>query len=270
MTIAPMVELSPTAQDDLAGVYLIGEEDEPKMATCVLRRGEEYHMIWVGGAVDENTEDFSHYLRQFFAHLLYQYRHSHFRRGLVCLTTSDLVKKLAFEMGFQLDTEIYLYRKQGVGIPEDDTMSAAFHPILPVTLRQVQVEELEEIIRLEHQIFLPEMWADRVLLQEMIERGEGSVHVAICMDQWIGYHDSRILENDLGHLVRLGVHPDYQGLGVGTELLRAGLAWFRTRKVEEIILYVEEWNRRARALYTRFGFQFETKEWMLRYEEEVQ
>jgi putative acetyltransferase len=53
----------------------------------------------------------------------------------------------------------------------------------------------------------------------------------------------------------MGVHPDFQGMGVGDALLRAGLdladGWLRCERVE---LEVYPDNTRARRLYEKHGF----------------
>ena len=50
----------------------------------------------------------------------------------------------------------------------------------------------------------------------------------------------------------LHVHPDRQGRGTGTALLRTALAWLGDG---ELRLGVVEYNERAIALYHRFGFE---------------
>jgi mycothiol synthase len=56
-----------------------------------------------------------------------------------------------------------------------------------------------------------------------------------------------------GEIYVLGVHPSFQGRGLGLRLLRAGLAHLRRRGVVRAILYVDGTSH-ARRLYERTGF----------------
>lgn len=269
VSYARMAKLLDQPEETLAGVYLIGETDAPQMATCVWKRGEEYHLVWVGGVLAEESEDFTHYLRQFFAQFLYQYKHGNAQGDVNCLTRSDYVVKVALEAGFEIYTELLLYRKQGTFIPHDlleDEANSAMD--LPLTIRHCRLEELDELVRLEQQIFMPEIWTHREAFREIMKNPDGCMQVAICVGQLVGYHYHRVLDGQQGQVVRLGVHPDYQGLGIGKQLLKAGMEWFAEKQVDAIILYVEERNLLARGLYAKFGFGPEAKEIMLRYEKE--
>lgn len=60
----------------------------------------------------------------------------------------------------------------------------------------------------------------------------------------------------LGDLLRLGVHPDQQGQGIGSRMLREILA---ARLSPKTMLCVRKNNDRAVALYRRFGFTVEAE-----------
>jgi ribosomal-protein-alanine N-acetyltransferase len=52
----------------------------------------------------------------------------------------------------------------------------------------------------------------------------------------------------------LAIHPDYQGLGIGAQLLSRAISDALANGVTFITLNTQETNRRSRALYRRFGF----------------
>jgi len=56
------------------------------------------------------------------------------------------------------------------------------------------------------------------------------------------------------HLTRLAVHPDYQGRGIGTQLLYQAIVDAIEAGAELISLNTQEDNHRSRALYRRYGF----------------
>ena len=61
-----------------------------------------------------------------------------------------------------------------------------------------------------------------------------------------------------GHLGMIAVSESAEGKGAGAELMRAAEAWARDQGYRSLTLNVFEDNRRARALYERFGYRVET------------
>ncbi|MDQ7906671.1 mycothiol synthase [Phytohabitans sp. ZYX-F-186] len=80
----------------------------------------------------------------------------------------------------------------------------------------------------------------------------------------LGFHWTKV-HGDLGHhhehqhepigeVYVLGVDPDANGTGLGSALTVAGLRYLRGRGLDQAMLYVDESNVRAVALYSRLGF----------------
>ncbi len=57
-----------------------------------------------------------------------------------------------------------------------------------------------------------------------------------------------------GKILMLGVSPESRGMGLGKEIIGAGLSHLRDKKVSEVELTVDSDNRRALKLYRSFGF----------------
>ncbi len=66
---------------------------------------------------------------------------------------------------------------------------------------------------------------------------------------WTKRHDASLYE-----IYVIGVDPDYQGLGLGTQLTLAGLAHMVDRGASAALLYVAGENTAATTMYERLGF----------------
>ncbi len=59
---------------------------------------------------------------------------------------------------------------------------------------------------------------------------------------------------NVSYLQRIAVHPEHSGKNIGSDLVRAALAWARRTTAQTMVLNVREENVRARRLYSKEGF----------------
>jgi len=77
---------------------------------------------------------------------------------------------------------------------------------------------------------------------------------------WTKVHESEddlkgdAVAPELGEIYVVAVDPDFQGHGLGRQLVLAGLAWLSARGVSTGMLYVDHDNESARRLYFSLGF----------------
>jgi ribosomal protein S18 acetylase RimI-like enzyme len=96
-------------------------------------------------------------------------------------------------------------------------------------------------------------WVETILDEDclnVVARHDGAVvgHATLVPDQH-GHNELAIF-----------VHQDFQGAGIGTDLLESLLGLGQERGVEEVWLTVERWNEPAIALYKKVGFQNSSSE----------
>ncbi|MXR21291.1 GNAT family N-acetyltransferase [Halobacterium bonnevillei] len=68
-------------------------------------------------------------------------------------------------------------------------------------------------------------------------------------------HGTLVPDDETTFELAIFVHQDYQGAGIGTELIEALLGYGQEHGAEYVWLTVERWNRPAVALYEKVGFE---------------
>jgi mycothiol synthase len=84
----------------------------------------------------------------------------------------------------------------------------------------------------------------------------------------VGFHWTKVHDDDedgpIGEVYVVGVDPDAQGLGLGRALTLAGLRHLDGLRLPAVMLYVDESNTPATALYTTLGFEHRSTDAMYR------
>ncbi|MFB6153695.1 MAG: N-acetyltransferase family protein [Halodesulfurarchaeum sp.] len=91
-------------------------------------------------------------------------------------------------------------------------------------------------------------WLDHLL-------GEDSYNVIARHGDGVVGHATLVGDEEGSYELAIFVHQDYQGAGIGTELLETLLGYGVEQGVKRVWLTVERWNRPAINLYKKVGFE---------------
>jgi ribosomal-protein-alanine N-acetyltransferase len=125
-------------------------------------------------------------------------------------------------------------------------------PPTPALLRPARYDDLQTLITLDTLAF-DQIWHKSAANFAQALTKNDSFMVAQLTTQIVGYEWSEIHPQQ-AHLTRLAVHPDFQGRGIGAQLLHRAITDALGRGAIKITLNTQENNYRSQALYQRFGF----------------
>jgi ribosomal protein S18 acetylase RimI-like enzyme len=97
-------------------------------------------------------------------------------------------------------------------------------------------------------------WYTPAVLEEAIGRSESWLYVAVVEAEVIGFAQFMMRDDGRGELTRIYVLPEWQRRGVGSRLLREGLAALSAHGAQEVFVHVERDNAKGTGFYERSGF----------------
>jgi ribosomal protein S18 acetylase RimI-like enzyme len=180
---------------------------------------------------------------------------SHLRsRELTALSyvgPSTWLSKSLLERGFRLLSQIVSYEKGDLSIPHVGNQL--------VEVRPAEYDDFDALVAMDA-ISFHALWRNSVETLTLWKQTLPFFVVALLGSTPVGYCYCSIDEPGQGHLVRMAVHPTWQGHGIGTRLVSEALDEFRRAGAQRITLNTQEENKRAQWLYRRFGFQLMGRE----------
>jgi [ribosomal protein S18]-alanine N-acetyltransferase len=128
-----------------------------------------------------------------------------------------------------------------------------------VNVRPVSIESIDRIITLDRLCF-GGLWSEKSYQRELTN--ENSHFLAVTVDPNLNDTTEGIIGFgcfwailDEAHITLLGIHPDYQGQGLGQLLLRSILDRARSIEMARATLEVRPSNQGAIHIYEKHGFQ---------------
>lgn len=154
------------------------------------------------------------------------------------------------ERGFRLISHITAYEKNDISIPQAGSRVVDVRPVAP--------GDFPALVTMDALAFHP-LWRNSADCFEQWRETLPYFAVAAVGKSQVGYCYCSV-DADQGHLVRMAVHPAWQGQGIGTRLLADAMRFFRDAGVRRITLNTQEENERAQWLYRGFGFRLVGRE----------
>lgn len=159
--------------------------------------------------------------------------------------------------GFALEEEVVTLRRADLP-PCDQVVPPG------VTIRPTREGDIPIIARVDQAAFVSPWQLGDDDVRAAI-RATAYSTVAVMGERIVGYQASTMYF-DGGHLARLAVLPDAQGIGVGAALVSELIHRFARRGISAITVNTQLSNTRSQHLYERFGFQrngYDLPVWML-------
>jgi ribosomal-protein-alanine N-acetyltransferase len=156
-----------------------------------------------------------------------------------------LADPLLRDWDFSIQDTIVTYAKEDLSVPTRGNQQ--------VHVRSAHPGDFPDLVALDEVIFDPLLCNTSQAFAHALENLPYFV-VAVLAGQTVGYLFSS-QQGDKGHLVRIAVHPDYQGHGIGARLVAEAIEFFRTKKVKVVTLNTQKDNAVSQRLYRRFGFR---------------
>lgn len=159
---------------------------------------------------------------------------------------NDWLRPAFLDRGYRLLAHLRGYDKIGTFSPTDGNQLVT---IAPIDLTR----DLPGVLAIEEAAFAPYWRFDTRTFTEMVAEYPFFI-VARTPDGMIAGYQASIFEDDLGFLVRIAVHPRFQGQGIGQRLMAEAMRFFAAHDVARILLNAEEANAPAHRLYEAWGF----------------
>ncbi len=166
-------------------------------------------------------------------------------RSLAWMDYAGWAGPLLGPRGFERVTDVVTLLKRDRALPDGGVVDAF--------LRKASEVDIPAILAVDRAALGPHWWYGK---ETMRRRAAGLSHFAVAeVSGAVVGHAEGELRLPVAHLDRIAVHPDHQGRGIGTALMRDALQALWLRGATRVTLNTQSDNRRSQQLYRRFGFR---------------
>ncbi len=121
-----------------------------------------------------------------------------------------------------------------------------------IELVRMRRRDLRRVMAIEQAVF-PEPWSHGVFVSELSLRTGRAYRVARIGRETVGYVGMMFVDEE-AHVTTVAVAPEHQRRGVGTQIMLGAMRIALEKGARHVSLEVAVGNKRAQALYRRFGF----------------
>lgn len=165
--------------------------------------------------------------------------------ALVHIGTADWLNEAMLAQGFTIKEWIVAFERTGAKPPPEPVQVSA-------QLRSAHISDLPALLDLDNRTFEHLWHKSGGTISEALARA-ASFTVALVGGQIVAYQWCEMYGQH-AHLTRLAVDPNYQGRGIGAQLLQRAMVEVLGLGATLITLNTQENNQRSQTLYKRFGF----------------
>ncbi len=121
-------------------------------------------------------------------------------------------------------------------------------------IRLISEEDLDQVVLLEKELFGDDSWDKETFVEQINNNPYASIYIFEDNHKIVGYVDLWIAYEN-ADLANIGVSKQYQGKGIGSQLMEFCERIVNQNKCENYSLEVRVSNLKAIHLYEKFGFQ---------------
>ena len=175
---------------------------------------------------------------------------THNVKSMVIIDPYAEIVDILLRSGFKLFSSVSMLQCQGISVSDFNNVAQ---------LKEIRKEDLPTILKIDEKCFL-RFWKLSVSdINRIFDDPKIKVYayLAIYEGRYVGY----IMgggNTEEGNIGRLAVLPDFQGLGIGRQMLATVLHEMRADGIQSINIHTQFDNDKAKALYKDFGF-YETR-----------
>ncbi len=121
-------------------------------------------------------------------------------------------------------------------------------------IRLISEEDLDQVVLLEKELFGDDSWDKETFVEQINNNPYASIYIFEDNHKIVGYVDLWIAYEN-ADLANIGVSKQYQGKGIGSQLMEFCERIVNQNNCENYSLEVRVSNLKAIHLYEKFGFQ---------------
>ncbi|MBU1142024.1 MAG: ribosomal protein S18-alanine N-acetyltransferase [Firmicutes bacterium] len=120
-------------------------------------------------------------------------------------------------------------------------------------IRKATINDIPYLVKIEKKVFEQSLGED-FLYDEFILNPFAHYFVYEKNKEIVGYIGFRAIDKE-SEMMNFCVNPEYHSQGIGSEILEYSINYLKDLKVKTILLEVRKSNKKAQAIYEKYGFQ---------------